>query len=365
MYKHFRTQLAYGNLNNWQNSLSIASFLAYHNPYLYKNKNQLKPAERMEKIAESERIIGYYRGPEAGPLVVAIGGIHGNEPAGVRALERLVEMLENEPRLNPGFNFKGDFLALRGNLEALSQGKRYIDVDLNRIWRPLGSLPDQFVTSEDHELHELLAAIETAVEEAPLSELVLLDIHTTTAEGGIFAITGDDAPSLSLAAEMSVPVIKGMLSGLQGTTLHYFRGDHFDTSLPVRAITFEAGHHNDPLSIDLALAATINLLRALGCVRDEDVSNLHDHRLRESAAYLPRLTELAYVHKIAHDGCDNFQMKPGYKNFQRIVKGELLATDKNGDITTPTDGFLLMPLYQKQGEEGFFVVRDYKFPLAY
>jgi succinylglutamate desuccinylase len=43
----------------------------------------------------------------------------------------------------------------------------------------------------------------------------------------------------------------------------------------------------------------------------------------------------------------------------------LLATDKNGDITTPTDGFLLMPLYQKQGEEGFFVVRDYKFPLAY
>ena len=319
----------------------------------------------MKKIAESERIIGHYRGAEAGPLVVAIGGIHGNEPAGVRALERLFEMLEDEPKINPGFNFKGDFLALRGNLEALAQGKRYIDVDLNRIWRPLGPQPEQFSTSEDRELHELLAAVETALEETPLSELVLLDIHTTTAEGGIFAITGDDAPSLSLAAEMSVPVIKGMLSGLQGTTLHYFRGNHFATKFPVRAISFEAGHHNDPLSVDLALAATINLLRALGCVKNEDVGSYHDQRLRENSSNLPRMTELAYVHKIANDGTDEFRMKAGYKNFQPIKRGELLATDKNGDVLAPLGGYVLMPLYQAQGDEGFFVVRDYKFPLAY
>ena len=319
----------------------------------------------MEKIAESERIIGHYRGAEAGPLVVAIGGIHGNEPAGVRALEQLFEMLADEPRINPGFNFKGDFLALRGNLEALAQRKRYIDVDLNRIWRSERPQPGRFTTSEDRELHELLAAIETALEEAPLSELILLDIHTTTAEGGIFAVTGDDAPSLSLAAEMSVPVVKGMLSGLQGTTLHYFRGNHFATDLPVRAISFEAGHHNDPLSVDLALAATINLLRALGCVRNEDVSSYHDQRLRDNSAHLPRLTELVYVHKIARDGSDRFRMKAGYVNFQPITGGEVLATDKNGDITAPLSGYILMPLYQAQGDEGFFVVRDYKFPLAY
>jgi len=39
-------------------------------------------------ITESERIIGHYRGAEAGPLVVAIGGIHGNEPAGVQTFYR-------------------------------------------------------------------------------------------------------------------------------------------------------------------------------------------------------------------------------------------------------------------------------------
>lgn len=319
----------------------------------------------MERITESERIIGHYRGREAGPLVVAIGGIHGNEPAGVRALERLFELLEDEPRLNPGFNFKGDFLALRGNLAALAVGKRYIDVDLNRIWRPLRTPITESSISEDRELDELLAAIEAAVEEAPLSELVLLDLHTTTASGGVFAVTGDDAPSLSLAAEMAVPVVKGMLSGLQGTTLHYFRGNHFATDLPVRAISFESGNHTDPASVDLALAATINLLRALGCVREEDVSTYHDERLRESAGHLPRMTELTYVHQIARDGSDGFVMRPGYLNFQRVEKGELLATDKNGEVRSPTTGFLLMPLYQKLGDEGFFIVRDYNFPLAY
>lgn len=315
----------------------------------------------MEKIAESERIIGHYRGAEAGPLVVAIGGLHGNEPAGVRALERLFDLLEDEPRINPGFLFKGDLLALRGNLAALAAGKRFIDVDLNRIWRKLDGDPDRLVTSEDHELHELLAAIETAVEEAPLSELVLLDLHTTTAAGGIFAVTGDDTASLSLAAEMSVPVIKGMLSGLQGTTLHYFRGNHFATDLPVRAISFESGSHDDPLSADLALAATINLLRALGCVRGEDVSTYHDELLRENAIHLPRLTELVYVHRIAHDGSDNFTMQPGFQNFQPIKKGDLLATDRGGAIVAPADGYLLMPLYQKQGDEGFFIIQDYRF----
>ncbi len=296
---------------------------------------------------------------------MAIGGVHGNEPAGVRALERLFELLEEEPRINPGFNFKGELLALRGNLAALATGARYIDVDLNRIWRPLEGGPTSMQTSEDRELSELIAAIEIALEEAPLSELVLLDLHTTVADGGIFAVTGDDAPSLSLAAEMAVPVIKGMLSGLQGTTLHYFRGEHFPTDLPVRAVSFESGNHEDPASIDLALAATINLLRALGCVREEDVNTYHDELLRESSASLPRLTELVYVHHLAHDGSDNFRMAPDFRNFHPIVKGELLGWDKGGNIVAPTNGFLLMPLYEQQGDEGFFIVQDYSPPSAF
>lgn len=316
-------------------------------------------------IPASERIIGHYRGADAGPLVVAIGGIHGNETAGVRALERLFEMLDEEPLINPGFNFKGELLALRGNVAALREGKRFIDEDMNRIWRFREPGDLAFKSVEDRELYELITAIETALEENPLSELVLLDLHTTTADGGVFAVTGDDTPSLSLAAEMSVPVIKGMLTGLQGTTLHYFRAGHFQTNFHVRAVSFESGQHDDPASIDLALAATINLLRALGCVREQDVSSYHDNILRESAGALPRMTELVYVHHIAPDGSDEFRMLPGFQNFQPVQSGTHLATDKNGDVYAPADGYLLMPLYQEQGDEGFFMVRDYVPPSAF
>ena len=311
----------------------------------------------------SGRIIGHYRGQEAGPLVVAIGGIHGNEPAGVRALEKLFELLAEEPLINPGFTFKGELLALRGNLEALNQGKRYIDTDLNRIWRPTpldGKVPSN---SEERELHELLACIETAVEEAPLSELVFIDLHTTTAKGGIFAVTGDDRPSLNMAAEMAVPVVKGMLSSLQGTTLHYFRAGHFATDFPVRAVAFEAGDHNNPASMGLALAATLNLIRALGCVRAEDVATYHDELLQEAAADLPLLTSLAYVHHVTPEA--GFRMRPGYVNFQPVSKGEVVATDRAGDVRIPDDGYLLMPLYQDQGTEGFFLLQDYSMPSGF
>lgn len=320
----------------------------------------------MEKITPaSERIIGHYRGADAGALVVAIGGIHGNEPAGVLALNRLFDLLTEEPLLNPGFSFRGELLALRGNLAALREGTRFIEEDLNRIWRVREPGQQNFRSSEDQELYEIITAIETALEENPLSELVLLDLHTTSEGGGIFAITGDDTPSLSLAAEMYVPVIKGLLSGMQGTTLHYFRSGHFLTDFPVRAITFDAGQHDDPKAVDLALAATVNLLRALGCLRDEDVSTWHDDILREAARHLPRITELQYVHRIAADGSDRFVMQPGFRNFSPVTKGMRLATDKNGDVLAPANGFLLMPNYREEGEEGFFLLKSYVPSAAY
>ena len=73
-----------------------------------------------------DRIIGKYDGKQKGPLLIGLGGIHGNEPAGIEALELIFKMLEVEPLLNPEFKFKGRFLGLRGNLRAIGTNKRYI-----------------------------------------------------------------------------------------------------------------------------------------------------------------------------------------------------------------------------------------------
>ena len=319
-----------------------------------------------DPLGDTPRVIGHYIGEENGPLVVAIGGIHGNEPAGVTALERLFELLHEEPLVNPGFSFRGELLALRGNLEALQSGERYIDIDLNRIWKHVvRGVDDTFSSSEARELDGMLAAIDNALTDSAADEIVLLDLHTTTAAGGVFAITGDDVPSLSLAAELGVPVIKGMLSGLQGTTLSYFRSGHYDLERPCRAVTFEAGAHDDPDSADRALAATVNLLRSVGCVRDEDVSTHYEETLRAANPGVPPVLELVYVHRLPAGGDHGFVMRPGYRNFQPIREGEFLADDYNGPLAAPCDGYLLMPLYQPRGEEGFFIVQRFTSSATY
>src|SRR5574338_626079 len=83
-----------------------------------------------------QRIIGSYIGDREGPLLICIGGIHGNEPAGIKAIEEVMQWLEIEKLNFPNFNYKGSFLGLRGNLEAIRQKKRFIDRDLNRMLNP-------------------------------------------------------------------------------------------------------------------------------------------------------------------------------------------------------------------------------------
>lgn len=49
-------------------------------------------------------------------------------------------------------------------------------------------------------------------------------------------------------------------------------------------------------------------------------------------------------------------MHPGFATFDPIETGQLLARNAAGAVTAPGSGFLLMPLYQELGADGFFIV---------
>jgi succinylglutamate desuccinylase len=195
--------------------------------------------------------------------------------------------------------------------------------------------------------------VEKEIETYKPDNVIVLDLHTTTAHGGIFVIASEDEESVKIGVEMHAPVIKGMLKGIKGTTLHYFNADNFGVEMV--AVTFESGQHNDQLSVNRAIAAITNCLRTIGCVRAEDVENRHDNLLIEYSKNLPKVAELITCHHIAH--ADEFRMEPGFLNFQLIEKGEILARDKFGIIQAPVSGHILMPLYQDQGEDGFFLIK--------
>ena len=311
-----------------------------------------------------ERIIGTYTGPESGALVVVFGAIHGNEHAGVLALQEIFRMLEKEPGVNPGFNFCGKLIGLIGNRRAYAVRRRFINYDLNRRWtsehliRLRQRSPDALM-AEDLESLELLDLLHAELVATKPETLVLLDLHTTSADGGIFCIPSDDNAGLLLAKELHVPVILGMLDGLSGTLLHFAAGNHFRVgALPHRSFgaAFEAGQHDDPLSVSRSIAAIVNCLRAAGCIRHEDVDSRHAAILKAFSDPLPKVARLQYIHHVQPD--DAFRMRPGYVNFQPIRQGEHLADDAAGPVKAPEDGLILMPLYQPQGTDGYFLVRE-------
>jgi len=309
-----------------------------------------------------DRIISHHKGTQDGPLLIVFGGMHGNEPAGVKAIELMGKMLDVEPITNPSFQYRGTFLGLVGNLKAFRQNKRYINKDLNRMWTKenlaiVENASPEELDDELSEMKSILSILREVIKKENPEKVIILDLHTTSSFGGIFSIVTNDKESLDIAIELHAPVITGMLEGIKGTTLHYFISENF--GVPMIPVTFESGQHNEEMSINRAIAALTNCMRTIGSVRPEDVENQHDNLLIEYSANLPKVSKLISKHHINKG--DKFVMKPDFENFQKVKKGEAIAYDKNGDILAPEDALILMPLYQKQGEDGFFLIKKLEY----
>ena len=320
-----------------------------------------------------QRKIGHYEGDKHGDLIIAIGAIHGNEPAGVHALRMLFDMLQKEPLRNPAFKFSGRLVGLIGNIQALERGQRFIKKDLNRqittenidTWRGnllqevyektpqwIRNAQGQTPVFEDLELIELIQTIENEIVSYQPKRLVVLDLHTTSADGGIFSIVPDAPESLALAETLHAPVVKGLIGATGGSTLHYFTEKNM--GLPTVAVAFESGKHDDLYSTRRAVAWLVHVLRSIGAISQYDVENRHEIILKNYSRDLPKTVQFLDSHPIT--AMDEFKMFGNFRNFQPVRKGEILAKDRNGFIVAPQDCRVLMPLYQAQGSDGFFLV---------
>lgn len=306
----------------------------------------------------SKRIISRYSGNRRGPLLIVIGALHGNEKSGVEAIRLIKKMLDVEPITNPSFQFNGTFVGILGNLTAYQSNQRFIDADLNRIWTNKGIeklKTNERNISEGKEQKELIKSIKREITKNNPTEVVLLDLHSTSSAGGIFTIPTQHKRSLEIGNTLHAPVITGMLEGVKGTMLSYYTKKKV-CNFPITGIVFEAGQHEDPLSINRAIAAIINCMKAIGNVRVDDVENIHDKLLITYSKNLPKQSKLMYKHAIIPS--DAFKMRPGYQNFQLVKESEILGDDIRGPVCSPEDGMILMPLYQSQGSEGFYIIRE-------
>ncbi|GAB2769421.1 succinylglutamate desuccinylase [Salinimicrobium soli] len=294
----------------------------------------------------SERIIGNYSSNNEGPLLFVTGGVHGNEPSGVKALEKVFQELEKtRPQIN------GRIVGVKGNIAALKKGQRFIDEDLNRTWTEENVKNSDPETQEQREMHEIIDVLHQFSEE-DYTKRYFLDCHTTSSDSLPYISVQEVHDNDPWAHRFPTYIVRGFSDIVYGAI------DHYMSRTGLTGFVFEAGQHTSKESVEnhegviwLALKEACDLdLEKISCY-PECVERFTDKNAPEQKTF-----EIIYRHEIGKN--DVFKMEPGYKNFQKIEKGELLARSNGEEIKSEWDAYIFMPLYQSQGNDGFFIIKE-------
>ncbi len=302
----------------------------------------------------AEHLLGIYDQGLPGPLFLLFGGIHGNESAGVEAIALLLEALR--ARQLP---FRGRLVAIRGNVRAGERGERYLDRDLNRLWTRneiarIEGTAETELCSEERELLEILELVRDELGErgASCDELHCLDLHTSSADGAPFSCMADTLRNRKLAFAFPVPAILGLEETLDGAMLDMFY------EMGAIAVAFEGGRHDGVDTVRNLESACWIALVAARCLAESELAEYSESyaRLRSAASGIPRVMEVLH-REVLVEG-DAFQMMPGFSSFDRVARGTALAVKNGNTLTTPRPSILLLPLYQGQGSDGYFLGRS-------
>ncbi|MBX0324486.1 succinylglutamate desuccinylase/aspartoacylase family protein [Halomicroarcula sp. F13] len=169
------------------------------------------------------------RGPDGDPEVTVVAGIHGDEPSGVRAIQRV---------LDAGHEFERPVQFVYANPPALAADRRYVDVDMNRA----------FPGDSDSEAQEqrLAAELLDVVGDTPT-----LSLHATHSQPEPMTLVSREYPTaLETAAALPTPSVVDTSRNVDGT-LNQFA--------PV--VTVEAGRQRTEDATDTATMLVETFLR--------------------------------------------------------------------------------------------------------
>jgi len=290
-----------------------------------------------------------YHGLEAGPKLIVLGAVHGNETCGTQGIARVLGELD-----------RGELRILRGavtfvpvtNPLAYLRGQRAGDRNLNRNLGPKEA-PQDYEDRIANALCPLLAAHE-----------VLLDLHSFHTGGEPFAMlgpqdnTGPLEPFAHAAAEEAMALRLGARRLVEGWLDTYAAGvrTRLARTAPTEraqllstdpdygvgtteymrrmggyAITLECGQHEDPAAPDFAWRAIRNTLAHLGLTDETRPPARSDCELLKLVEVIDRL----------HAG-DTFA-RP-WASFDPVSAGELIGTREDGsEVRARRDGFIVFP----------------------
>lgn len=238
---------------------------------------------------------------EGKPEITVIGSLHGDEPAGKKAIETI---LEEE------IEFKKPVKFIIANEEALEQDERYLEVDINR----------SFPGDPESSLHEEQLAAEILQE---IGETKVLDIHTTHSHPEPFAVI----------KSMDDEIIELVRSSNVKNAV-YFPTQSGNIQEFITGVTIETGYQRTDQAVENAVKVIKNFLASHGAIEA-------DYTRSE-----PEIFE--YFETVEGDW--KFQAE----NFQKVEKGEDYA-EKDGKTLVAEEDFypVLMSTNGYDGHLGY------------
>ena len=310
--------------------------------------------KELNETVEVDRLLGRISHGTEGPTAVFLCGTHGNETSGVFGVKRVLKELEEKH-----IPVKGELIAaFSGNLRALQEGVRFIDKDLNRGWvtdrmKKLGFMTeeDEMWGHEKKEQQELIDILQKVIGRAK-GEVFVFDLHTTSSVSPPFCAISDTIRNRRIAVQVPVPTVVGFDEQTKGTFMNYVN------EMGLTGVAFEAGEHFAAASVENQVSFIWMILSIIGCIDGDKIEEFDKHysNLAKANFGQHKIFDLVYHHEIKEE--DQFKMRPGYTTFDKIEKGEHIADDTNGPLRAPEAGNIFMPLYQKQGEDGYFIVAE-------
>ncbi|WP_135304463.1 M14 family metallopeptidase [Haloarcula amylovorans] len=226
------------------------------------------------------------RGPDDDPAVTVVAGVHGDEPSGVHAVERV---------LDAGHEFQRPVQFVIAHPEAVDADQRYLDVDMNRVF------PGDR-DSDDRE-RRLAAELLDVVGETPT-----LSLHATHSQVDPIALVSREFPrAVETAARLPTPTVVDTTDAVDGALNRF--GD---------VVTVETGQQRTEAATEsgvLFIEAFLRLHDALPGVVNDAAPTFYqeDSAVEKPASASPHAT------------CsDVYELK--VKNFEQVPTGTVWAT---------------------------------------
>lgn len=260
-----------------------------------------------------------YEGSEPGPHLLFLGGIHGNEVCGQRALTALKDELDSGAlQLQKG----KVTLVPYANPWACASFKRYMEKNLNRVIRH-----HQNPQAYEERLGSQIASLIDQCD-------VMVDMHSiSTYCPGPFVMNDFPGPRndelcASLGAQF---IVKNWLEMFKGHEDHEFASTQRYANQDGRiGCLIECGQHDDNNANHVAARAVRNAMKLYGLIPGEIV--------------VPQFKGEIFARKAFVKKGSGKMTRADWHHLMPVEQGTVIARYDSGDeLAVPEDGYLLLP----------------------